>query len=403
MTYFPGGGAGGGIPPSEKGAPNGVATLDNQGKLVSVQADYIISDITGLQAELDSKATGSGTASGTNTGDQFTNMTSARLLGRITAGFGAAEELSGNQATTLLDVATGSAKGLMSVADFNKLAGIAAGATVNATDAQLRDRSTHTGSQAISTITGLQGALDGKQPAGNYEPAFAAGTTAQYRRGDKTWQTLDKAAVGLANVDNTSDANKPVSTAQATAIGLKLDASQKGVANGVASLGADGKVPAAQLPASQGGADPWTRAFLAADHVNATVAFTDAPGMSVVIPANTDFTIELDLLLAAIVTTNLPRVGINWNAALAWGEGELWYASSATAKVFANGLNLTAAGNLQMAAGTAPVVGVYGAGGRLKGRTGGASVTIKLQLAAESAAANAATMKAKSEFRSRQF
>lgn len=50
------------------------------------------------------------------------------------------------------------------------------------------------------------------------EPAFAAGTAAQYWRGDKTWRTLDKAAVGLANVDNTSDANKPVSTAQAAAI-----------------------------------------------------------------------------------------------------------------------------------------------------------------------------------------
>lgn len=53
------------------------------------------------------------------------------------------------------------------------------------------------------------------------EPAFAAGTTSQYRRGDKTWQTLDKAAVGLANVDNTSDANKPVSTAQAASIATK--------------------------------------------------------------------------------------------------------------------------------------------------------------------------------------
>jgi hypothetical protein len=36
-----------------------------------------------------------------------------------------------------------------------KLAGIAAGATANATDAQLRDRSTHTGTQAAGTITGL--------------------------------------------------------------------------------------------------------------------------------------------------------------------------------------------------------------------------------------------------------
>lgn len=43
-----------------------------------------------------------------------------------------------------------------------KLDGIAAGATANATDAQLRDRSTHTGTQAISTVTGLQTALDNK-------------------------------------------------------------------------------------------------------------------------------------------------------------------------------------------------------------------------------------------------
>src|SRR5690606_5006200 len=38
---------------------------------------------------------------------------------------------------------------------LTKLNGIAAGATKNATDAQLRDRSTHTGTQAASTITGL--------------------------------------------------------------------------------------------------------------------------------------------------------------------------------------------------------------------------------------------------------
>lgn len=35
--------------------------------------------------------------------------------------------------------------------------------------------------------------------------------------------TLVKGDVGLSNVDNTSDVNKPVSTAQATAIGLKVD------------------------------------------------------------------------------------------------------------------------------------------------------------------------------------
>jgi hypothetical protein len=50
-------------------------------------------------------------------------------------------------------------------AEQTKLAGVEAQATKNATDAELRDRATHTGAQAISTITGLQTALDGKEPA----------------------------------------------------------------------------------------------------------------------------------------------------------------------------------------------------------------------------------------------
>ena len=57
------------------------------------------------------------------------------------------------------------------------------------------------------------------------ENTIIAGTTGQYYRGDKTFQTLDKTAVGLGNVDNTSDANKPVSTATQTALNLKLNIS----------------------------------------------------------------------------------------------------------------------------------------------------------------------------------
>lgn len=36
------------------------------------------------------------------------------------------------------------------------------------------------------------------------EPTISAGTTSQYWRGDKSWQTLDKTAVGLSNVENTA-------------------------------------------------------------------------------------------------------------------------------------------------------------------------------------------------------
>jgi hypothetical protein len=62
--------------------------------------------------------------------------------------------------------------------------------------------------------------------------------------------TLDKANVGLGNVDNTSDANKPISTATQTALDAKQSTSAKGVANGYASLDSGGKVPVAQLPNS---------------------------------------------------------------------------------------------------------------------------------------------------------
>lgn len=69
----------------------------------------------------------------------------------------------------------------------------------------------------LSSQTDLQTALNGK------ENLIVAGTISQYFRGDKTFQTLDKNAVGLSNVDDTSDINKPVSTLQASAIALKQD------------------------------------------------------------------------------------------------------------------------------------------------------------------------------------
>lgn len=61
-----------------------------------------------------------------------------------------------------VSVATTSANGLMSAADKVKLNGVAAGATANNTDAHLLNRTNHTGSQAISTVSGLQAALDAK-------------------------------------------------------------------------------------------------------------------------------------------------------------------------------------------------------------------------------------------------
>lgn len=62
-------------------------------------------------------------------------------------------------ADTLTDGTTNKA---FTATERTKLAGIATGATANDTDANLRARSGHTGEQAISTVTGLQAALDAK-------------------------------------------------------------------------------------------------------------------------------------------------------------------------------------------------------------------------------------------------
>jgi hypothetical protein len=73
----------------------------------------------------------------------------------------------------------------------------------------------------------------------SFGQAPAAGATTAYSRGDHvhgTPATPTKTTVGLGNVDNTSDANKPISTATATALAAKADL-------------VGGLVPTAQLPA----------------------------------------------------------------------------------------------------------------------------------------------------------
>jgi hypothetical protein len=42
----------------------------------------------------------------------------------------------------------------------------------------------------------------GNHTTAGYQPLITAGTVSQYWRGDKTWQTLNKSAVGLGNVEN---------------------------------------------------------------------------------------------------------------------------------------------------------------------------------------------------------
>lgn len=85
-------------------------------------------------------------------------------------------------------------------AERAKLAGIAAGATANASDDALRDRDSHTGEQAIATVTGLQDALDGKAPLAS--PALSGTPTAPTpSAGTNTTQIATTAYVRTAVAD----------------------------------------------------------------------------------------------------------------------------------------------------------------------------------------------------------
>lgn len=127
-----------------------------------------------------------------------------------------------------------------------------------------------------------------KNYADTKEPAITAGTTSQYYRGDKTWQTHDKASVGLANVDNTTDANKNVLSAG----GLRSATTT------VATTSATAPTAGQVLTATSSTAATWQTP--SAGGTNATNLSTSRDGTSVAINSDTG----TDVTIAAADTTN---------------------------------------------------------------------------------------------------
>ena len=102
--------------------------------------------------------------------------------------------------TVGIAAASGGAPGSMSAADFNKLAGIANGATANSSDAQLRDRSTHTGTQLAATISDFNAAAAAAAPAANLSLANNTATTLDVLSSAGTDVTLPAATGTLAGL-----------------------------------------------------------------------------------------------------------------------------------------------------------------------------------------------------------
>jgi len=210
-----------------------------------------------------------------------------------------------NELYTATDVATTMAAGLMAAADKTKLDGIATAATANDTDANLKDRANHTGTQAISTVLGLTTALSnkvetsllgansgvatldgaGKVPTSQL-PAMGTGDMLKSTYDTDNDGIVDSAAAapwaGITGKPSTftpsththaqSDITNLVTdlagkastththaqsdvTGLVTALAGKVDTSLLGAVSGVATLDGAGKVPSAQLPPMGGTGD----------------------------------------------------------------------------------------------------------------------------------------------------
>lgn len=133
-----------------------------------------------------------GTLSGTNTGDA---SVSEMVRGNDT-------RLSNPRVplTHSHSVASTSASGFLAASDKTKLNSIEPNATRNAPDADLRDRSTHTGLQTIGTIDGLQSQLDAKLASSLSMVSLASLSSfgVPQRASDGTWSMITE-GVALAS------------------------------------------------------------------------------------------------------------------------------------------------------------------------------------------------------------
>lgn len=210
------GGGGGGAVDSVNGQ-TGVVVLDADDIGVTGTTNKFVtsSDITKLS-----------NLSGTNSGDETTASIKTKLSITTLSGSNTGDQdlsglvpttrtvnskaLSSNVTLTQDDVGDGATYKQYSATEKTKLSGIATAATANSSDATLLNRANHTGTQAQSTVTNLVSNLAAKAPLAS--PTFTG-----------TVSGVTKSMVGLGNVDNTTDLNKPISTATQSALDLKAD------------------------------------------------------------------------------------------------------------------------------------------------------------------------------------
>jgi hypothetical protein len=155
---------------------------------------------------------------------KLADLATSTILGRATAGTGSPEALTAAEVRTILNVADG--------------------ATANATDAALRDRATHTGTQAAATITGLAAVATSGSAADLTAGTLPAARFDDTAHGSRAGGTLHATATGsvagfMAAADKTKlDAITGTNTGDQT-ISLTGDVTGSGTGSFAATVAAN--------------------------------------------------------------------------------------------------------------------------------------------------------------------
>jgi hypothetical protein len=166
----------------------------------------------------------------------------------------------------------------------------------------------------------------------DFEFPIAAGTTSQFWRGDKTWQTINSTLVGLANVNNTSDLDKPVSTATSEYVLANTDRYNSITSGTEISTNSTIDVIATNLTLTAANAGKYL--------VNFNSQYTIEPGNRTA-QATTDLTAAYNYLMAKPIT--------NSTHAAAYGAGE-----TLKPGVYYNAAAVTTTGSITLDAGGNP-------------------------------------------------